>query len=65
MTPSKPNVNAKTIREALDSTEARMYLQGSAITRIMQVTGKSYKHVRETLELAGLTNISEVAKRSA
>lgn len=65
MTPSKPNVNAKTVQEALDSIEARMFQRGYPITGIMRVTGKSYTYVKNVLDLAGLTGVSGAAKRSA
>lgn len=54
MTPSKPNVNAKTIREALDSVEVQMYLSGKSITEIMRVTGKNYSRVKAAIDLSGV-----------
>jgi hypothetical protein len=45
--------NAKQIIEAQNSTIARMYNRGEAITTIMQRTGKSYRQVKEVIDLAG------------
>lgn len=45
--------NAKQIIEAQNSTIARMYNRGEAITTIMQRTGKSYRQVKDVIDLAG------------
>jgi hypothetical protein len=65
MTPSTPNVNAKTIREAQDSREAQLFQRGYSISKIMQLTGKPYTRVKAVLELAGLTGVSSAAARKS